>query len=638
MWQKFVDAVAARFGGLRAREELFADTGPEESRVEAAPVRRTAWPPQANPTGAAIVDDASREPRRLLEDGDPRAALRAARRRVEAGRGERSDIEVAADALRSLGDETMARDLAALAQSPSGPLAVELAAGFLASGHSGLAYGIAEFGRAGSQGASPALDGVAAESLARLGRHDEALGLLEPYMGRWPDPALLRRQVLSSLMLQRESALEVAARDLRDAPELRWLGEALTRHRGSAPDTPARRRGLLVCYGGLLISEESLSESPPPAEIARVVERLAVALECAEALPDRVVSISRSGDCLARWVAHRLGVMTIPLTARIEGQSVLGVAVNAAEASLLRGHAGWHDGPSAIFQWSHPPGNPMARPPEILGGLGWVRALPFEGVDAEPAAERVPASTAFHAALAQVDEAGTRDSVPESWRPWLLSHRGLLGWLAGRPVDQSFLGDLPMSPDDDADRPDWVEETVAVESASVNAQHSEESPPENVVESRPDPDEDPDPGGTAEVMPTPGPVPIAPELIRAEAASMPDGERPTSDEATLGVQSKDQAEEGPDADPVPPQEAPSAELPEPLGEEVAALDGQAPSETSPPSGEIATDRKNGQTETLALDADSKPGLPETVDLPRVRPSEETEVEGAEGPEQGELPF
>ena len=118
-------------------------------------------------------------------------------------------MRVAAEALRAMGKRALADDITAMADEPGGPRAIGLAADLLAQGHTRLALGIALYGRAQGSGPALALDGIAAESLARLGRHRDALELLQGYIGRWPDPALLRRHVLSALMGQDERGLDV---------------------------------------------------------------------------------------------------------------------------------------------------------------------------------------------------------------------------------------------------------------------------------------------------------------------------------------------------------------------------------------------------------------------------------------------
>ena len=158
--------------------------------------------------------------------------------------------------------------------------------------------------------------------------------------------------------------------------------------------------------------------------VAMVVERLALALEALGAVPDRITSISARGDCLARWIARRLGVMSIPLTARIDGQSVLGIAVDAAEGEALRAHERWDGDNGVIFQWSHDAGRPTANPPAILGGFGSECALPFEGLEEVLGADRTPHSTAFEAAY-QRSGAGAVVDVPPAWSAWVQAHREL---------------------------------------------------------------------------------------------------------------------------------------------------------------------------------------------------------------------
>jgi hypothetical protein len=134
--------------------------------------------------------------------------------------------------------------------------------------------------------------------------------------------------------------------------------------------------------------------------------------------------------------------MPIPLTARIEGQSVLGISVDATDTEALRSHDRWDGSRGVIFQWSHEVGKPMSRPPEILGGFGADCVLPFEGLEAALGADRVPHSTAFEAAY-QRSGAGAVVEIPASWSAWVAGHRTLFQVAAGADLDMPYLGDVP---------------------------------------------------------------------------------------------------------------------------------------------------------------------------------------------------
>jgi hypothetical protein len=426
MWGRLRDRIRVWLGLAASSGEPF----PEPECIDVSP----------EPPRPEAIERA--EARTAIDAQDWAGALRAVGDQLEGNRATAGDMGLAAVALNALGLAVLARGFEAVAQGPTTENTSALAGDLLTHGDPAMALAVTRFGAGQISGDAPSLAGIAGEALARLGRHEEALHVLEGYVCRWPDPALLRRYVLSALMTQNASCLELAEKDLKETHELRWLVSALDRHGAAAPETPESRRGYLVAYGGLLLSDDALPSAVPPSQVAMVVERLALALEALGAVPDRITSFSAQGDCLARWIARRLGVMSIPLTARIDGQSVLGVAVDADEGESLRAHERWDGANGVIFQWSHEAGRPMGRPPAILGGFGSECALPFEGLEAVLGADRTPHSTAFEAAY-QRSGAGAVVDVPASWPAWVQAHRELFTVSSDSGTTTPYLGDVP---------------------------------------------------------------------------------------------------------------------------------------------------------------------------------------------------
>ena len=101
MWMKYLGPILARLRGQTPLGEDSPREG-EAASVAMAPLETDETVPAAEqgaPDAAALAS--AHEARRLLESGDPRGALKVARRRVERGEGGRDDIRVAAEALRS---------------------------------------------------------------------------------------------------------------------------------------------------------------------------------------------------------------------------------------------------------------------------------------------------------------------------------------------------------------------------------------------------------------------------------------------------------------------------------------------------------------------------------------------------------
>lgn len=337
-----------------------------------------------------------------LAECGPEAAVGSMRELVLDAPTDSRVLRRAAALSKALGDEDLGAQFEEAAVSSSGePLAV-LGQSFLGMDDAllALALGDGAVARASQRRGRGRPDGddgglaagrlVGALALSRLGEHERVMERLEPSLD---DGVAVRvRWGLAALALEDAAAWARVAGEL--GPAEPWLDEVCARISAfpkgeGAPNDPQRL--LFSLYGAVLLDDAPDGERLGPERLVRWMEALATLVK--EVLPagTRPAWVSPRGEVLARWLGSLLpeeGAM--PLSARLPKQPVLVVLADDHDLAAACETRAWQEGALPTFQAVKDPseiGSPMA---DVIGVFRSGIELPFEGLEAERAADRSP--------------------------------------------------------------------------------------------------------------------------------------------------------------------------------------------------------------------------------------------------------
>ncbi|MGM0578893.1 MAG: hypothetical protein ACQEXJ_24435 [Myxococcota bacterium] len=411
-----------------------------------APERQAAGRPAEE---AGPHEEALRAIDRALEEGDTGRALMTLRAVLLDGAAGRAVLERAARLMEALDEAGLAVLFRQAAVGRAAEPLIELAASFLEMDDGPVAVTMARAARRRTRGEAPFVDGLVAEGNARAGDHDAVLEALGGWIGRWPDPALLRRYAQSAVLAGQRAAWDRVAADVAADEEAAWIAQSAAREASFDLDAEVHaplRHALFVEYGAVLLDAEAVLAGGivEPGVLAQIMDRATDVIRTAGVEVDRVAHVSQRGEVFAHWMARLLDSTPMPLSARIQGQRILLVAADDDDLAGAAEHRAWADGPALVMQVLKAPGRTGLPAPDLVGLLAEGAALPLSGLEAARAADRVPPRLEL-SALVKAAEGAETDGAWPFLRDWVRERRDHLAVTRPWAPDERppYAGDLP---------------------------------------------------------------------------------------------------------------------------------------------------------------------------------------------------
>jgi len=398
-----------------------------EELVEASPSSpAVAPPPDPTRDALALVDAALRE-------GDTQGALLRMRALLLRVPGDRRVLERAVTVLAKVDERPLAEGFKRAAASREAAPLVALAREFLAREDPEIALSMAQAATTRDpHGVAPAIAVAAAREA--LGDHAAVLADLERFAPEWPDPELARIYGAAVIFEGAWERWDGVADTLADDPEGAWIVAAADRARTFPPEEGGSdlQHRLFIRYGAVLLDADEGVEGIAPARLASWIAKCAALLLDRVDHDSRIAYVGPRSEVLARWLAESLGITAIPLSARLPNQELVIAVADDDDLEPLYQTRAFFGAPSVVFQAVKDPqraGVPLA---DLIGILAEEPTLPFDGLEVERAADRVPPKLLVRQLKAA---AGAADEAPVAQ---------LLGWAEQRRGHLSL--DTPAEP------------------------------------------------------------------------------------------------------------------------------------------------------------------------------------------------
>ncbi len=354
---------------------------------------------------------------------------------------------------RQLGDDQLAAEFEHAATSSSGEPLADLGHAFLGMDDPelALAFGDGAIARARRRRvrSDDGDDGlgagrlVGALALSRMGEHAQVVERLKDSVGAGDDSdegiGARVRLALAALALGDGASLERVLGRL--GPAETWVDQVRARveqfpsaSEGYSSDP---QRLLFTLYGSLLLDDATDGERLEPRRLVRWMEALATIVR--ELLPDgtRPAWVSPRGEVLARWLASYLpDEAAIPLSARLPKQPVLVVLADDGDLAALVESRAWQDGGLPVFQALKDPGEIGSPMVDVIGVFRGDIALPFEGLEAERAADRLPPRLVLGRLVDEAQASQIEPTELDGFLAWVRARAPLLSVTAPPPADE----------------------------------------------------------------------------------------------------------------------------------------------------------------------------------------------------------
>ncbi|TNF23196.1 MAG: hypothetical protein EP329_27885 [Deltaproteobacteria bacterium] len=412
-----------------------ADVETDEAAEQGPSQEQAAPPPDPVRDALATVDAA-------LRAGDTQGALLRMRALLLRVAGDRRVLERAAIVLAKLEEGALAEGFKRAAATREAAPLVALAYEFLSLDDLEIALAMAEAATVRDpHGPQPAL-AVAAVHDA-MGDFQGVLDHLERFAPAWPDREVARLYGAAVIFAGAWERWDGVAQTLVDDPEGAWIVAAAERARSFPPEEGGAdlRHRLFIRYGTLLLDADEGVEQVDAERLASWMAKSA-ALLLDRVDPDmRIAYVGPRSEVLARWLAESLGITAIPISARLPDRAVIIAVADDDDLEPLYQTKAFYDAPSVVLQAIKDPARTGVPLADVIGILAETPALPFEGLEVERAADRVPPKLLVR----QLKEAaGAVDEAPVA---------GLLVWAEQRSGYLSL--DAPVAPEDRASFNGW---------------------------------------------------------------------------------------------------------------------------------------------------------------------------------------
>ncbi len=343
-----------------------------------------AAPPDPVRDALGVIDAALRE-------GDTQGALVRMRALLLHVPGDRRVLERAASVLGRMDEGALADGFKRAAASRDAAPLVDLARAFLGLDDPEIALAMGEAAAVRDpQGVGPAL--AVASAREALGDFAGVLEHLERFAPDWPALELARLYGAAVIFDGAWDRWDGVAATLAGDPEGAWIVAAAERARSFPPEEGGSdlRHRLFIRYGAILLDPDEGVGEVDPARVASWIAKTAALLLDRVDPATRIAYVGPRSEVVARWLAESLGIPAIPLSARLPNQELVIALADDDDLEPLYQTRAFFGAPSVVFQAVKDPervGLPLA---DVVGILADGPTLPFEALEVERAADRVP--------------------------------------------------------------------------------------------------------------------------------------------------------------------------------------------------------------------------------------------------------